>query len=142
MATNEGIVNLYFSNTQHVLLFIYWISCVRTNATSNQFRYVHYFYIHFLLTNLLQWFIWKFLIFKNPNICSLEISPIAFGASLKPPPFEVVHYKTCHAQAIVCLETMIRFDDSKGKPRAKPIKFLAHICKEHHSTRPLHVPLR
>ncbi len=48
-----------------------------------------------------------------------QFSPIGFAASLRPPPFEGVHYKRWRARATLWFETMKCFDAAKGKPEGE-----------------------
>ena len=48
-----------------------------------------------------------------------QFSPIGFAASLRPLPFEGVHYKRWRARATLWFETMKCFDAAKGKPEGE-----------------------
>ncbi|XP_071683135.1 uncharacterized protein [Lolium perenne] len=61
----------------------------------------------------------KLLIYSRIQKPYRHYSPVSFGSSLKPPPFEGVNYKRCRARAILCLTTMRCFDATKGKPEGE-----------------------
>ena len=58
-------------------------------------------------------------IFNNPKKYFRQFPPVGFAASMRPPAFDGVKYKTWRARATLWFETMKYFHAAKGKPEGE-----------------------